>query len=386
MSIVHSGVADLKRHDRSGGGIELAVHQQKHISQAQRAKNGTAVAEIPVVLFVLIFLFLLPLINLLWLAMAEASIAIITLQAADRAASQPTYTDALTSINQEAQTFLQSGIARMIRMRPVNGYQNCGLDLYTIATDFHTQASETFGPNTMTSTPPSTLDDFFEYNCAATYEIQPLVPLSFIYGMAKVPGLGAPAVLTYRVNRVLEHPEGLAAGYSAVGFSKSGAHTPSCPPSAGFNSPEPTAGNWNFPEIYSKIQAAGETVVAINVVVVPGNNGNWTPAGVTVVNGEKIWIDTHSLGVWNPWPEGGDPNVDANGYSAKSAYTNTNPNLCSVSLDGRVGASGTAFFLGDDQYNYPPAGSGDMAMIMNDAVGMYYDNTGAQLVRVVVVR
>ena len=51
-----------------------------------------------------------------------------------------------------------------------------------------------------------------------------------------------------------------------------------------------------------------------------------------------------------------------------------------------MGASGATFVLGDNQYNYPPPGTGVLSMIMNDGIGNYFDNTGAQLVRVIVVR
>jgi hypothetical protein len=138
---------------------------------------------------------------------------------------------------------------------------------------------------------------------------------------------------------------------------------------------------WRRPNIYQQIQAAGQTVVSVNVLIVQANNSNWTPALVFTKPGEKLWIDSQAIGLWNSQP--GTQFFDANGDPANKALASI-PTLPPSSLAGKVGTS-TPFLVGDDLFNYPITTVGGLSMIMNDGAN-WTDNSGAQLVRVIVTQ
>jgi hypothetical protein len=167
-------------------------------------------------------------------------------------------------------------------------------------------------------------------------------------------------------------------------FNRIGATAPGVMPPA-------TAVTWRNPNIYQQIQNAGETVVAVAVVIVPANAGvtvpaivsasNATSTGLTITTGEKIWVDTTAVGLWSAGPT--CPTTDANGVS--QTIGGFSPLHMQQALLGIASSTGTPFFLGDDQYNYS-LGTGQFSMIFNDATNGYWNNTGSQMVRVIVVR
>ena len=127
--------------------------------------------------------------------------------------------------------------------------------------------------------------------------------------------------------------------------------------------------------------------MSVNVFIVQAVNPNWTSAGVNVGNGQRIWVDTQSIGLWDAYPVGIYPPGDANRfYYIYPGYTyalDTAPNLSPGALVGKVGTN-TPFFVGDVLVNYALSGTGPLSMIINDSY--YPDNTGAQMVRVIVVQ
>jgi hypothetical protein len=142
---------------------------------------------------------------------------------------------------------------------------------------------------------------------------------------------------------------------------------------------------WRDPDIFQKIAAAGETVVSDNVFLVQANNPNWTLSGVKTAQGQKLWIDTQAIGQWNISPTA--VFTDANGFfgGIDGTVDRTVPSQPGSSLVGITG-NGKPFFVGNDQTNYAPTGIGTLSMIMNDQIGHYNNNSGAQLVRVIVVQ
>jgi hypothetical protein len=152
---------------------------------------------------------------------------------------------------------------------------------------------------------------------------------------------------------------------------------------------QPTNTTWRNPNIYQQIQKAGQSIVSENVFMVQANNPNWTPAGVNVLPGQKIWVDTQAIGIWSP--SGTVFQYDANGgpTSEWSPYSFNSPlqvmNLPMAALVGKVG-SGSPFMVGNEQYNYPCSGSGMFSMIFNTYLNAYGQSTGAQQVRVIVVQ
>lgn len=362
---------------------------RKTLHKSRITERGHSISELPVALFIFLFLILFPLIDLLSIAVACASITLLSHQAASRAAAQQNFSEALTYMQEDAMTFLASGFANLNKMRPSGGYQNCGLELYTVATDFHTKKVATFGPNTPLPRPPSVLDEVYEFRCNASYEVGPFISMSMIPGLAQVPGLGRSVVLTACANRALEHPDALSTnGNAALGYSAVGAHAPPVNPKAGMNSPSPTDGSWNYPTLYQAIEAAGKKVVSEDVLVVDSNNPNWTISSAVCASGQQVWIDTHADGQWLVGPEGGMTN--ANGVSPAVYQLWDGMNLDTGwqvgSLLSQVGQSGPVFLAGETLLNYQASSAGPVQFKVNDYTNEYGDNVGTMTVRVIVTQ
>jgi hypothetical protein len=144
---------------------------------------------------------------------------------------------------------------------------------------------------------------------------------------------------------------------------------------------------WNYPNIFAMIQAAGETVVEQNVVIVYADNPNWTPTGLAISPGDQIWIDTHASGAWSFLTNGGNqPLYSANGDPSMDNATG----FPTGSLLGDAG--NTMFMLGVSKLNYPPPATGPLGLAMNDDAGPganragYIGNVGEQAVRVIVTK
>ena len=150
----------------------------------------------------------------------------------------------------------------------------------------------------------------------------------------------------------------------------------------------PASVTWRDPTIFQQIQAAGETVQSVNVVIVQATNPNWTPAGVNLHPGQKIWIATQAIGMWK-WDAvtSTSPLTDANGSSTEMASAEgsdfKDENAPVGSLVGEFGTT-NPFMVGNTLINYSPQNSGAFGLCMNDA-STYTDNVGAQMVRVIVV-
>ena len=86
-----------------------------------------------------------------------------------------------------------------------------------------------------------------------------------------------------------------------------------------------TGPGWNNPNLFEQIQAAGLTIVASDVLIVPGNAINtpgsppaFTTTSFSVDPSETIWMDTQAVGNWgiassNMGGEGTYSSYSANG-------------------------------------------------------------------------
>jgi len=350
----------------------------------RRSPNGMSeFSQFSLVLYVLFLIVLLPLLNLATLFLAAAIQFLATNDFAAKAATQPDYASALNSMASEAFQFQSNTLAQFVRMVPAGGYTGCGNDLYVLATNIGSGGVISSPPDQPLAQSINTTTALYELQVKSVYSVEPLVSLAALPLLGNVPGLGQAVTLTFSASRPVEHPGGLQASASSSGGS-AGVTPFSRVASSPGTTPPPTSVTWRTPNIFQQILNAGETVVAVNVFLVQGNNPNWTPAGVTIATGQKIWVDTQAVGVWNAYPVSG-PDVDANGdIPIVIVPADTVPALTSNCLAGQVGTSGTPFLVGDFLYNYQLSGTGAFSMIMND--NYYGDNTGAQMVRVIVVQ
>ena len=260
----------------------------------------------------------------------------------------------------EAYQFQSNGLAQFAQMIPQGGFTGCGDDLYVLVTDL--------GSGTVTSTAPdqplnqtiNTTNSMYEIAVKSAYNVGPLVSLATVPILGNIPGLGQPVTLSFTANRPVEHPGGLqAAANSARGpVVQPFARVAASPAVPGI----PTPVTWRTPGIFHQIAQAGQTVVSVNVVMVPADNGGlatsahidppWTQSGINIQSGQNVWVDTQSVGTWGVTliPLGMSQNVgpaDANGvvyYQGGAGYTAywfTNISIHSpvVKLLGFVGPS-----------------------------------------------
>jgi len=363
-------------------------------SGAGRSHRGSAeIAQFIPALYVLFMVALLPLLNVGAVFMAAAVQYLATNDFASRASTQSDFPSALNTMTAGAYQFKSSGLANFITMSPQGGFTGCGDDLYVLTTNIASGLVTSSSADMPLTQPVQTGINIYEISVKSSYSVSPLIDLSAVPILGDVPALGKPVTLSFTANRPLEHPGGFQATTSG-GTNSNGTVALFRRVVTGSDTmAAANASTWRTPTIYQMIQAAGETIVSVNVVMVNANSYNLTPTGLAVQPGEKIWIDTQAIGVWNIWP-GTSPNIDANGYSNSALfpkpYLYYSPTSTIGSLLGQLGASGTPFYLGDDKYNLPTPGSGALGLICNDykenIASQYDDNTGTQMVRVIITQ
>jgi len=170
-----------------------------------KSQRGTT-ADIPLALFTLLFALVLPLADIIGLVTGAGLSFMLTQESATRAVSQRKFEDALLSVNELAAQALKSSVCKFIRMKPVGGYKDNGIDLYVVAANYRTDVSQRFGPNKPieVAIDPSTF--LYRYSVTAIYQVGPIVDLSFVPLFAETPGLGKPAVFRFTAARTIEDP------------------------------------------------------------------------------------------------------------------------------------------------------------------------------------
>jgi uncharacterized membrane protein len=347
---------------------------------------GSTLAELPLTLTILIFFVVMPLIDLVGLATGACTAYLLAHETASRASQQRRYADAVDSIQTTAATFNQSGLSRFAKMVPVGGYGGSGVDLYVDASNFRTNMTNRFGPNSPVPAPIDLSSWVYECTTQATFEIGPTIDLSFVPFLGLVPGLGKPALLTYYASRAAEHATGLEQS-APPGGNSGGSVSPLNQTPSQTNFSGVLQSGWDLPNIYELIAAAGQTVVTEQVVIVDSTNSNWTDTGINVASGQKVWIDLRSDGLWTIYPL--TPVYNANG-DLRGIYI---PNMRDQaqppgSLLGKVGNS-PMFKVGVNYLNYAPSYTGEVMLVMNDDnidVPGYADNVGKQVVRIILTQ
>lgn len=352
---------------------------------SNRRLNTGSIAEFPAALATLFFFFAFPLINLAFLGTASACIYLTAVQTAISASYSQTFESALVAVSKEANYINSSGFARLVKMKPVNGYNGTGIDLYVQATGL-ASGSQMYGPNTPVAGKVDTATNIYEYVSSATYEVSPFIDLSAIPLLDSVPGLGKPAILNMRAFRACEFPMGLSGPGASLIFAGGTAGT-KLSDLSGLDSPGTLTNvvdsGWSNPTIYKMIAEAGQTVVREEVLTVSARNPNWTSTSLTISPGQKIWIDYKATGKWTTGDGTGSngsniPPFTADGLQGRGLI-NGFPNGAMI---GKLDSS-APFLLGAQQWNMVPPGTGVFSMMINDDVE-FTDNQGTMTVRVIV--
>jgi hypothetical protein len=248
----------------------------------------------------------------------------------------------------------------------------------------------------------------YELSVKSVYSASPLVNLAVVPVLGDIPGLGKPMEFVFTANRPVEHPGGWQSTPSVS--STGGGVVPFPRVASNPGSSTPSNITWRTPNIFSLIQASGQTVLNVNVLIVQANygpvlgaqSGGWVPTGITVQPGQKVWLDTQAVGMWGNPVLGG--NIDTANGSVADVNDNTNIDytLANMMLIGYTGnppilpyghqtgaISGDPHFIpsGNTLLNYPINYTGPISLACNDNQAVPGNpNSGAQMVRVIVTQ
>lgn len=359
-------------------------------AKSPRKPHGFSIAEFPPALMVFFVLTFFPLINLIGLALGTGSIALITSQAASKAAVQSTYDKSLTAAGDAASALVNSPLGRFLNIRAAGGYENRGIDLYIIASPVRGGQQNVFGPNTGLPAPPDALDYVYEYSAHSAFEVAPWVSMSGVPGLKEVPGLGKPAPIHFNWCSSIENIQALETGN--VASSQGGGGVGSAQPPQISNSAEagqvlPDAtGAWNYPNVYQLIEAAGQTVVSTDVLTIPANK-LMTMTNITVTNDEFLWFTFRTDGEWAVGPLEDYPVLTADGDSSEMNNSYKDSSGTPVPLGMLVGKlTNSDYFRVGQQLTMSSPGSGTLGLFCADDPEFQNDNPGQMIVRVIVTR
>jgi hypothetical protein len=170
------------------------------------------VAEFGPVLIVLILIIILPLLSLVSFGAGYASVSLLSQTCAEGAANASTFDQALATVKKRALSVVASGLGKFAKLKPVGGYQGCGVDLYIATIDNTPNGGQLYGPNTGvpsgTTNPPANI---YQYVIKSNFLVGPFLDLGKFPIVEKVPLVGQAVSVSIRANRAAEHTDCLQA-------------------------------------------------------------------------------------------------------------------------------------------------------------------------------
>lgn len=339
-----------------------------------RCCSGSA-AEMPLAMIVLFVLCAFPLLNLISLGLAYGSIWFISFQCDQSASTQTDFNGCLGAVEKRTAEFNCQGFTKMLKVVPEAGYKNSGCDLFIDAVDFMDSGKCTVvGPNKPVEPPIDLTNRFYEVAAHTTYSVDPLINLGAVPFLASVPALGKPVLLSVKVKRCAEFPQGLVRGPADGNLPANAAqHLPATSFASPILAAKEAGEPWNRPHVYDEIQASGSNILDHTVVEVPAAKAEWTDTGVTVAPGQTVWLDFRADGKWGrKMMPGVEPDQTADG-----TYVNSqgNPSFSSGQTYNLIGAvsppvsiinARSGFQIGTSLYKYKPVRAGKLFLGFND--------------------
>ncbi|MBS1990647.1 MAG: hypothetical protein JSS86_02155 [Cyanobacteria bacterium SZAS LIN-2] len=174
--------------------------------------RGASVAEFGPVLVIFVLIIIIPLLNLLAFATGYACVSSTCQSCAADAANSTTFEEALVNVKKRARALVESSLGQFARVKPVGGYQDCGVDVYIATTKLSDPNSGHFyGPNT--GLPANVTADaatyIYEYTVRSSFAVGPLMDLSAVPLVGALPLIGKPVTLSNQANRAAEHTDAL---------------------------------------------------------------------------------------------------------------------------------------------------------------------------------
>ena len=287
-----------------------------------KRKTGSQQSEFALALFVFFVVIIIPLTNLMGVALSSGIICLLTHQIASRCSTQLTYPNALSAMTNECSDLAHTGFANFLNLHSAGGYLSCGSDLYIQSTPISSAVSSVVGPNSPLSMPPLK-NNVYEYVAKTYFIVKPFIPMSRIPLVSQIPGLGQPVQIKWTAARAAEFVNGLA-----------DTPNPSAPPNIALpdlRTPNPPVSmlgpgvgpyGWRNPGIFQSLGSA-VTILGETVLYVPANSTTYVNSNLDVsAPGANVYIDSHADGIWIssndavyfPLPTAMPP-ADANGYA-----------------------------------------------------------------------
>lgn len=167
----------------------------------ERVKRGSVIAELPVVIWLIFFVFLFPLMNLVILGLRLTFLYAANHNACISAARARTYATSPDS-HPPAVQLMQTG-ANLV-LNGFSGIHQTSLTPQIIITDVNTQ-SQQIVPGPLT-TPPDTSNYTYQIQTTLNGTVDPFIP---VYFPTNVPGVNAPLTLRFSEAQFFENPAGL---------------------------------------------------------------------------------------------------------------------------------------------------------------------------------
>jgi hypothetical protein len=182
-----------------------------------RHRHGASLAEFGPALFILFVVILVPALNLITWGCCMATAIFITSQSAKAAAVSEDYDSALSSATATATNLSNSYFGKLAHLKPVEGHNDSGVDLYIVATNILTNKTSIFGPNLPLAGLVDTTNNVYEYQVQTKYEISPFLNLTKAPVVNNIPILSKPTILAFTSQQSAEYPNGLVGNGTNAG-------------------------------------------------------------------------------------------------------------------------------------------------------------------------
>ncbi len=308
----------------------------------KRTRRGFQLSEFPVVLFIFFIMFF-PLINLLCLGCGACSVWLISFQTAATAVEQQSFAESLNAAANQAKAITQTGISKWVKLQPVGGYQNSGVNLFVEKLSFRTGSGQywLYGPNASAPPPAQAADYIYSVRSEANFTVGPFLSMASWPWIGDIPGLGQPAAITITTGKAVEQPDHIVdANNTMLASSGSGSNVSAQP--GGWKAPNGTGEMWT---------QDGMPILSYTV---------WVPDFPGSSTGYLFKIDTQQ----NNW-SGSNPNVN---WSASSWITGR---YVSNYQDSQTG-----FILTGNQFSFNDTNGGTQTIAVNP--GQNVDVQGIQ--------
>lgn len=142
-------------------------------------RGGAQMSEFSLALMVFIVM-LFPLLDMVGLGLGYCGVWFVAQQSVSRASKADSFPNAAADMQAEASSLNGTGVAKFLNLKPVGGYNGCGLDLYMDATAIGGNTTE-YGPNSSYPPPADLTNNIYECRTRTHYEVSPWINMGGIY-------------------------------------------------------------------------------------------------------------------------------------------------------------------------------------------------------------